>query len=52
MGGHAYVAVMRDSLCIGVDSIVSNDNFDTNKYITVKNGQYLQVNNATITPVE
>ena len=51
-GDSAYVAVMKDSYCIGVDSIISNDNFSSEKYVTVKDGQYLMVNRATIVPVQ
>lgn len=49
--GSAYVAVLSDTKG-GIRSIVSNDNFDGEKYITIKDGQYLEVVRATIKPVE
>lgn len=42
-----YVQVSRDSLNT-FDSIVSNDNFEGNSYITVTNGQYLTLTRAHI----
>lgn len=31
------------------DSIVQNDNFDSNAYITVSDGQYLEIDRCTAT---
>lgn len=44
---YAYVEVSTNSTH-GLDSIVSNDNFQTERYITVKNGQYIKLNNAKL----
>lgn len=38
-----YIEISKDSSS-SFDSIVSNDNFETNKYVTVKDGQYLKIN--------
>ncbi len=43
----AYVEVSKDSKG-GLDSIITNDNFEGNKYITVKDGQYLKLQMAYI----
>ncbi|WP_052045139.1 hypothetical protein [Caloranaerobacter azorensis] len=43
----AYVEVSKDSLG-SLDSIITNDNFENSKYITVKDGQYLKIQNAYI----
>lgn len=44
---NAYVEVDKDSLG-RLKSISTNDNFSGSRYITVKEGQYLYVRNATI----
>lgn len=44
---NGYVEVSNNSLQV-TESIVSNDNFKGEKYITVKDGQYLKINNATL----
>jgi hypothetical protein len=41
-GGMAYFEVAKDSSG-SLDSIVTNDNFEGEKYITVKDGQYLKL---------
>lgn len=43
--GEGYVEVAKDS-SHSLDSIVSNDNFEGEKYITIKVGQYIKLNNA------
>ena len=45
--GDGYAEVSSDSTH-SMDSIVSNDNFQGDKYITVKAGQYLKLNNAKL----
>lgn len=42
-GATAYFEVAKDSRG-ALDSIVSNDNFNTEKYITIKAGQYIKIN--------
>lgn len=37
-----YVEVSKDSKGT-LDSIISNDNFENNKYVTIKDGQYLKI---------
>lgn len=44
-GGMAYVEVAKNSNHV-LESIISNDNFEGEKYITVNAGQYLKLNNA------
>lgn len=46
-GGFAYVEVAKDSLGT-LDSIITNDNFENDNYITVSDGQYLKINDAYI----
>jgi len=46
-GGMSYVEVSNDS-SHGMGSIISNDNFSGETYITVKDGQYLKLNGAKI----
>lgn len=41
-GGSAYVEVSKDASG-QLNSIVSNDNFDAEKYITVNDGQYIKL---------
>lgn len=48
-GEDAYVAVKKDPG--GVSSIISNDLFANERYITVKDGQYLELTNAKIKSV-
>lgn len=45
--GSGYIEVASDSLH-QMDSIISNDNFEGEKYITVSDGQYLTMVNAHI----
>jgi hypothetical protein len=47
-GGSAYVEVAKNSAG-GLDSIVSNDNFTGNKYVSVQQGQYIKLVNCYIT---
>lgn len=44
---NGYVEVAKNSLG-SIDSIVSNDNFTGDKYITVAAGEYLKITNATL----
>ena len=37
-----YYAILKDSS--GTDNIIANDNFDNQSYVTVKDGQYLELN--------
>ncbi len=46
--GDAYVEVSSDS-SHSLNSIITNDNFKEERYITVTNGQYLRLNSAKIT---
>ncbi|MCG4586923.1 hypothetical protein L0P56_15650, partial [Anaerosalibacter bizertensis] len=46
-GGNSYVEVSKDSLGT-FESIITNDNFSNDKYITVSDGQYLKIVNAYI----
>jgi len=46
-GETAYVEVDSDSNHV-LDSIVTNDNFDAQRYITIKKGQYITVSRATL----
>ncbi|MEH7514314.1 hypothetical protein V7146_16495 [Gottfriedia acidiceleris] len=45
--GMAYVEVSKSSYH-GLEDIVTNDNFEGEKYITVKAGQYIKVSSASI----
>lgn len=45
--GDGYLAVST-SASESVSSIVTNDNFNTEKYITVQDGQYLKLNRASL----
>ena len=45
LGG--YFAIYSDS-SHGFDSILSNDNFDAERYVTVKEGQYLALSRAEL----
>lgn len=47
----AYFQVTKDSSG-SFDSIIANDNFDTVRYITVKDGQYIDLKNAEIAPID
>lgn len=42
-----YIEVDKDSLG-GLQSIITNDNLQAEKYITVQDGQYLKIKNASI----
>jgi hypothetical protein len=46
-GSTAYYEVDSNSGG-GIESIVANDNFQGAKYITVKDGQYIKLNNCSI----
>lgn len=50
-GTMAYLAVTKDSSGT-LESILTNDNFDTVRYIKVKDGQYLELKNAEIAPID
>lgn len=45
--GDGYDAITTNSRHT-LNSIVSNDNFTGNKYVTVEDGQYLELKNATL----
>lgn len=45
--GMGYFAVLKDSSGV-LYSIVANSNFEGEKYVTVKDGQYLQLKGATL----
>jgi ABC-type Fe3+-hydroxamate transport system substrate-binding protein len=45
--GQGYVEVAKDS-SHSLYSIISNDNFEGEKYITIKVGQYIKLNNAAL----
>jgi hypothetical protein len=45
--GQGYVEVAKDS-SHSLYSIISNDNFEGEKYITIKVGQYIKFNNAAL----
>jgi len=47
-GESAYVAVFSNTKHRGVDNMITNDNFDSPRYITVKKGQYLYLVDCTI----
>lgn len=47
-GTAAYYEVASNSGG-GIESIVTNDNFEGEKYITIKDGQYIKLNGCTIT---
>lgn len=42
-----YIEVTKDSIEI-LDSIITNNNLDAEKYITVEDGRYLKIHNALI----
>lgn len=46
-GGFAYYEVSRDSRG-NLDSIIANDNFSGEKYISVSSGQYLKLNGCKL----
>ncbi|WP_413524055.1 hypothetical protein [Carnobacterium divergens] len=46
--GNAYVEISSNSSNI-TDSIISNDNFSNDRYITVSDGQYIKIKNALLT---
>lgn len=48
-GSSCYIEVSTDSTGT-LDSVVTNDNFDTSMYITVSDGQYLTVVRGKFTP--
>jgi hypothetical protein len=45
--GSGYVEVDKNSLH-GMESIISNDNFEGEKYVTIKAGQYLKLSRASL----
>lgn len=45
--GDGYLAVTTTT-SESIGSIVTNDNFKTEKYITVQDGQYLKLNRAIL----
>lgn len=47
-GATAYYEVASNSGG-GIESIVANDNFNGEKYISIKDGQYIKLNSCTIT---
>lgn len=47
--GFGYVEISKDSYHV-LDSIISNDNFEGSKYITVSDGQYLKLTGCRIVP--
>lgn len=49
--GFTYLEVAKDSSGT-IDSIITNDNISTFKYVTVEDGQYLQFNNGYAMAVE
>ncbi len=50
IGGSSYMARLEDSRGV-LDSIIANENFNDNVYVTVYNGEYLEVKRANIVPV-
>jgi hypothetical protein len=46
-GAMAYFEVAKDSKG-SLDSIVTNDNFDTEKYVTIKENQYIKLNSCQL----
>jgi hypothetical protein len=46
--GSGYLEVRAGASGEGVRNIVSNDNFNTDRYITVSDGQYLKLKRATL----
>ncbi|GEM_PF-2412672 len=46
-GGSSYLEVAADSSGL-LDSIITNDNFATEKYITIKDGQYIKLSHCHI----
>lgn len=46
-GAMAYFEVAKDSKG-SLDSIIANDNFDTEKYVTIKENQYLKLNSCQL----
>lgn len=51
LGNMGYVEVANDSKGI-LNSVASNDNFEGEKYVTVKDGQYLKLSNNTLLILE
>jgi hypothetical protein len=47
--GYGYYEITKSSLHI-LEDIVSNDNFEDPRYITLQGGQYLKLNEAYIEP--
>ena len=46
-GGHSYVEVTKDSTH-NMFAIVSNDNFEGQKYIKISAGQYIKLHGASL----
>jgi hypothetical protein len=49
-GGSAYFQVSKDSSG-SLESIISNDNFQGTRYVTVKDGQYIELRSSKMLPV-
>lgn len=49
-GGMAYYQVSKDSSG-ALESIISNDNFQGTRYVTVKDGQYFELKSSKMLPV-
>jgi hypothetical protein len=47
----AYFQVTKDSSGT-FESIIANDNFDTVRYIKIKDGQYIELKNAEMAPID
>ncbi len=46
-----YYSVCKNSNVDDIDSIINNDNFDYNAFVTVSDGQYLELSRAYAVPV-
>jgi hypothetical protein len=49
-GGSAYFQVSKDSSG-SLESIITNDNFQGTRYVTVKDGQYIELKSSKMLPV-
>lgn len=49
-GGSAYFQVSKDSTG-SLESIISNDNFQGTRYVTVKDGQYIELRSSKMLPL-
>ena len=50
-GGSAYFQVSKDSSG-SLESIIANDNFQGTRYVTVKEGQYIELRSSKMLPVK